>query len=88
MDNNQRLKAISTALRLSRNDIVAACKEGGCDASHTQVRLWLAGAGKNIVEFIGRTPSGQTDYSPMTDFAFDAFCLGLYGLYRDSDPEC
>ena len=82
MDNNQRLKIISTVLKLSRSEISAACKAGGCPVSASRVRLFLLGAGANLENFIGKKPTGYTKYDPMSDIEFDAFCLGLFSLYR------
>lgn len=77
MDNNQRLKAICTALRFDRADISAACKAGGYDASRANADHWLKGAGKELHKGAGYTPTGYTEYNPMPDVAFDAFCLGI-----------
>lgn len=77
MDNNQRLKAICISLRLSRGDIVAACKAGGYNASHEDVKHWSRGAGKELDRGLECTPKGYTDYKPMPNAAFDAFCLGV-----------
>lgn len=77
MDNNQRLKALSHAMRLDRGDISRACKLGGYEASRADAQHWLRGAGKELDKGPGFTPTGYTEYKPMPDMAFDAFCLGV-----------
>ncbi|MGJ8518038.1 hypothetical protein [Carnimonas bestiolae] len=77
MDNNQRLKAICTALRFGRSDVSAACKHGGYEISISNAALWLKGAGKELHNGPDYTPTGNTEYKAMPDIAFDAFCLGI-----------
>lgn len=87
MDNNQRLKALAHAMRLDRGDISKACKAGGYDASRATAQHWLRGAGKELDKGAGYTPKGYTEYQPMPDIAFDAFCLGLGQLLDSSEHE-
>lgn len=87
MDNNQRLKALAHAMRLQRGDIATACKKGGYAASHANVKHWLHGAGKELDQGPGYTPSGYTDYQPMPDLAFDAFCLGVHAILDDAETS-
>jgi hypothetical protein len=83
MDNNQRLKALSHAMRIDRADISRACKAGGYDASRANAQHWLRGAGKELDKGPGYTPTGYTEYPPMPDIAFDAFCLGVHTILSD-----
>lgn len=83
MDNNQRLKAISKAIGFDRGDIASACKRGGYDASRADVQHWLRGAGKELYRGAGYTPTGRTEYKPMPDIAFDAFCLGIAERFEE-----
>ena len=85
MDNNQRLKALAHAMRLDRGDISKACKARGFDASLADVAHWLRGAGKELDKGPGYTPSGYTEYKPMPDIAFDAFCLGIKDILDDAE---
>ncbi|AJY53283.1 hypothetical protein [Halomonas sp. KO116] len=86
MDNNQRLKALAHAMRLDRADIAKACKAGGYDkASRVKSDHWLRGAGKELNKGPAYTPTGYTDYEPMPDLAFDAFCIGVKHILDDAE---
>lgn len=84
MDNNRRLKLISGALELTKQEIASAVTAGGIETSNSRADSWLRSTGSQ------KNPTGnsqasakQNRHREMSDAEFDAFCLGLKSVMTE-----
>lgn len=88
MDNNERLKLIVGALRLSRSDVARAVSAGGIETSNSKADSWLRSKG-STKRGTGGSVAGSTQRRDreMTDEEFDAFCVGLKPLFDEISDD-
>lgn len=83
MNNNQRLKHLHAALRLTDKDLARAATLGGIATSRNKAKSWLRGKEAN------REHGGQKQrrFIAVTQDEFDAVMLGLKPMLDELEED-